>query len=346
MGAAPGRLVISFDFELFWGVRDSTTLERYGPNILGVREAIPRLLETFAKHGIRATWGTVGFLFFDDKDELLAHLPEIRPAYADRGLSPYAALLEIGPDEKRDPYHFGLSLVRQIRQCPGQEIGTHTFSHFYCLESGQDAAAFRADLEAARRAARRIGVQLQSITFPRHQINDGYLAMCRELGLIAYRGQPRSWLHDPYGRRRPLRRALRLADSYVAISGHNRGRARRGPGGMINVPASRFLRPFAPRLAPLEGLRLHRLSAEMRGAAQDGAIYHLWWHPHNFGRNLDENFAVLDRLVATFRELALEHGMQASTMAEAAALAAAPEGSGAAAFGQGPAAADSGRAGA
>ena len=322
MGAAAGRLVISFDFELFWGVRDSTTLDRYGPNILGVREAIPRLLEVFEKHGIRATWGTVGFLFFDDKDELLAHLPEVRPDYADRRLSPYEALFEIGPDEKRDPYHFGLSLIRQILACPGQEIGTHTFAHYYCLEAGQDAAAFRADLRAARRAAERIGVRLKSITFPRHQINDGYLGTCRELGLIAYRGQPRSWMHDPYERRMPLRRALRLADSYVDISGHNGGRARRGPGGMIDVPASRFLRPFAPRLAPLEGLRLRRLTGEMRRAAQGGAIYHLWWHPHNFGRNMDENFAVLDRLVATFRELALEHGMQASTMAEVAELVA------------------------
>jgi hypothetical protein len=132
----------------------------------------------------------------------------------------------------------------------------------------------------------------------------------------------------------PLRRALRLADSYLAISGHNGGRARRGPGGMIDVPASRFLRPFTPRLAALESLRLRRLTGEMRRAARDGAIYHLWWHPHNFGRNMDENFAVLDRLVATFRELALEHGMQTSTMAEVAEPAlAAPEEAGAAAPG-------------
>jgi len=329
VGGGPGRLVISFDFELFWGVRDSTTLERYGPNILGVREAIPRLLETFERHGIRATWGTVGLLFFDDRDELLAHLPEVRPDYADPRLSSFAAIRDIGPDEKRDPYHFGLSLIRKILACPGQEIGTHTFSHYYCLEAGQDEAAFRADLGAARRAAERIGVQLRSITFPRHQINDGYLGTCRELGLIAYRGQPRSWMHDPYGRRMPLRRALRLADSYVAVSGHESGRARRGPGGMIDVPASRFLRPFTPRLAPLENLRLRRLTGEMRRAAQGGAIYHLWWHPHNFGLNMDANFAVLDRLVATFRELALEHGMQASTMAEVAEPVAAPEGAGA-----------------
>ena len=293
MGATSGRLVISFDFELFWGVRDATTLEKYGSNILGVRAAVPRLLDVFEKYGIRATWSTVGFLFFDDKDELLAHLPDVRPQYADRRLSPYRAVSRIGRDEKSDPYHFGLSLIRRLQDCPGQEIGTHTFSHYYCLAAGQDEAAFRADLAAARRAAERIGVQLKSITFPRHQINGAYLRTCRDLGLIAFRGHARSWMHDPDRRKTPLRRALRLADSYVPILGPDGVRPALDPSGLIDVPASRFLRPFSPRLRSLEGLRFRRIADAMRRAARAGAIYHLWWHPHNFGANMDENFAML-----------------------------------------------------
>jgi hypothetical protein len=35
---------ISLDFELFWGMRDITTLKDYGSNILGGREAIPKIL--------------------------------------------------------------------------------------------------------------------------------------------------------------------------------------------------------------------------------------------------------------------------------------------------------------
>jgi hypothetical protein len=318
MVASPGRFVISFDFELFWGVRDSTTLARYGRNILGVRDAVPRLLDLFERYGVRSTWGTVGFLFFDDKDELLAHVPEITPRYLDPRLSPYAAIPEIGENEQSDPYHFGLSLIRQIMGCPGQEIGTHTFSHYYCLEPGQDENAFRADLQAAKRAAARLGITLRSITFPRHQIN--YLQTCREAGLTAFRGQPRAWMHDPNERRRPARRALRLADSYLPLSGHNARRATRRPSGMIDVPASRFLRPFAPRLSALEDLRLRRISRGMRQAAASGAIYHLWWHPHNFGTHLEANLAMLHRILEVFRELALEQGMQASTMAEIADL--------------------------
>jgi peptidoglycan/xylan/chitin deacetylase (PgdA/CDA1 family) len=318
MVASLGRFVISFDFELFWGVRDSTTLARYGRNILGVRDAVPRLLELFDQYGVRSTWGTVGFLFFDDKEELLAHLPDTRPRYLDPRLSPYAAISEIGQNEQSDPCHFGLSLIRQIKGCPGQEIGTHTFSHYYCLEPGQDESAFRADLEAAKRAALRQGISLRSITFPRHQIN--YLRTCRDAGLIAFRGQSRAWMHDPNQRKQPTRRALRLADSYLPLSGPNAGRATRRPSGMVDVPASRFLRPFAPRLSALEGLRLRRIAGGMRQAAATGAIYHLWWHPHNFGAHLEDNLAMLRGVLDVFRELALEHGMQANTMAEAADL--------------------------
>jgi Polysaccharide deacetylase len=320
MSAVAGRFVISFDFELFWGVRDTTSLDRYGPNILGVREAVPRLLELFERHGVHATWGTVGLLFFDDKEELLASLPDVRPRYADPRLSPYAAIADIGPDEKSDPYHFGRSLIRRIIGCPGQEIGTHTFSHYYCLAAGQDEAAFRADLSAARRAAERLGVALRSITFPRHQINDAYLSACRELGLIAFRGQPGARGHDPLRRNAPLRRAWRFADSYLSLSGSNARSPARTPSGMIDVPSSRFLRPFAPRLSALEPLRLGRIVGEMRRAARAGALYHLWWHPHNFGTNIDQNLAMTGRILATFRELALEYGMQASTMGEVADL--------------------------
>jgi hypothetical protein len=128
-------------------------------------------------------------------------------------------------------------------------------------------------------------------------------------------------MHDPDQRKTPARRALRLTDSYLPLSGHNARRATRVPSGMIDVPASRFLRPFSPRLSPLEGMRFGRIARGMRQAAAEGAIYHLWWHPHNFGAHLDENFAMLRRILGTFRELALEHGMQANTMAEVAEFA-------------------------
>ncbi len=39
----PGGFVISLDFVLLWGVRDSRTISENGANILGARKAVPRL---------------------------------------------------------------------------------------------------------------------------------------------------------------------------------------------------------------------------------------------------------------------------------------------------------------
>lgn len=53
-----GTLLISLDFELFWGVLDCHTYDSYGKNVLGGRNAIPKLLElfknmVFMQHGQR-----------------------------------------------------------------------------------------------------------------------------------------------------------------------------------------------------------------------------------------------------------------------------------------------------
>ena len=152
--ASSGGFVISLDFELMWGVRDQVTIAQYGPNVLGVRQAIPSLLELFGRKQIACTWATVGLLFFDHKDDLEIALPKVRPQYRNQKLSPYPDISRLGRTESDDPYHFGLSLIRQIAATPNQEVATHTFSHYYCLEEGQTLEAFEADLQAAIAAAR------------------------------------------------------------------------------------------------------------------------------------------------------------------------------------------------
>jgi hypothetical protein len=112
----PGVFTVSLDFELYWGIRDKIDLETCAPRLLGARDVIPRLLDMFARSGVHVTWATVGLLFFDDKDELLAHLPALAPGYADRRLSPYDDVRRIGPNERQDPYHYARSLVRRIAQ--------------------------------------------------------------------------------------------------------------------------------------------------------------------------------------------------------------------------------------
>ena len=68
----------------------------------------------------------------------------------------------------------------------------------------------------------------------------------------------------------------------------------------------------------MENLRLRRILKGMEHAARHGEVFHLWWHPHNFGANLAENMAVLRRIAEHFRHLQARYGMQSLSMAEVA----------------------------
>jgi peptidoglycan/xylan/chitin deacetylase (PgdA/CDA1 family) len=317
----PGIFVISLDFELLWGVWDVTTKEKYGSNILGVKQVIPALLNLFAQYNFKATFATVGFLFAKNKDELTRYLPTELPAYAQDNYNVYATeLSEMGFDENDDPYHFGYSLFEKLKQSP-HEISTHTFSHYYCLEAGQTAAAFNADIEAAKKIAALHNITLHSIVFPRNQVNPDYLAVLKDNGIAIYRGNPTSWIYKP---RRleaevPLIRLLRLMDTYLPISGANTHVLTKTNSLMVNIPASRFLKPYNKGLAWLEKLKLNRILNEMTHAAKKGELYHLWWHPHNFGVNTEKNIATLNKILAHYKFLQDKYSFTNCTMQEAAA---------------------------
>jgi Polysaccharide deacetylase len=314
-----GTLIISLDFELHWGVRDVKTVEQYRENLLGVRLAVPAILATFAEHEIHATWATVGFLFFSRRSDLVCALPVERPQYEDPRLSPYREINGIGNDEDADPFHFGRKLLEQIQSDPHQEIATHTFSHYCCLEPKQSVAAFRADLAAAAKAAADFGILVKSIVFPRNQYNRDHLQVCGEFGLRAFRGNFQSWLYRPrvQSEQTFAVRAARLLDSYLNLSSHNCYTLPDAIGGVpINLPASRFLRPYNASAPGAQALQERRIKSDLTYAARHGLVYHLWWHPHNFGSDLARNIGGLRRILAHFRLLRERYGMQSMSMAE------------------------------
>lgn len=314
-----GCLVVSLDFELYWGVRDVRTIESYKDNLLAVRQVVPALLNLFHEYDIHATWATVGFLFFQSREHLLSGLPEKLPHYTNYRLSPYNHLKEIGRDEKEDPFHYAASLIKLIASSANQEVASHTFSHYYCLEEGQDIETFRHDLQAAIDAAKRYQLKVDSLVFPRNQFNSKYLSVCNELGFQAYRGNESSWIYRPKSRadESVIRRAVRLLDAYVNISGHNCYSLDSASNELpLNIPSSRFLRPFSKKLRFLEPLRMRRILRDLEHAAKNGLIYHLWWHPHNFGANTDENLSFLKTIFDYYKTLKTTYGMESLNMGD------------------------------
>lgn len=319
-----GVFVISLDFELHWGVRDHLSIDQYKRNLLGVREAVPAMLALFREFDIHATWATVGFLFFESKQELLRAVPTVVPEYANPVLSPYADLDRIGANEQEDPFHFAPNLIREIQRTPGQEIASHTFSHYYCLENGQDRRAFEADMKAAQAAAARFGIVLQSLVLPRNQVNMEYLPVLRDAGFRCYRGDAPGWFVRGVAKEREskIRRLLRLADAYVPIRRSTTFTIEDcGSEAPANVAASRYLRPWTAGSSKLDFLLVRRICRELTEAAERGRVYHLWWHPHNFGADPRENIARMRRILDHFSKLRQSRGLRSLSMNEVADLA-------------------------
>ncbi len=317
-----GKFIISLDFELYWGVRDVQTIEQYGKHILGVHTMMPALLETFRKNNIKATFSAIGFLFFETREEMLANLPDRLPRYVNKNLSPYEGHFEkVGANFNTDLYHYAPQLIKLLQQYPEQEIGSHTFSHYYCLEAGQNPEDFRADLKQAIKAASKYNITLTSLVFPRNQFNESYISICDELGIICYRGNEHHWIYRAKsGENESLfRRAARLLDSYLNISGYNcytdDFMKSRYP---VDIPASRFLRPYSHTLRIFEKIRLKRIKSAMTHAAKNNLTYHLWWHPHNFGINQQKNFSFLDSLLIHYQYLHRKYNFSSYTMSELA----------------------------
>lgn len=309
-------LVISLDFELFWGVADSTSIARYRDNVEGEWTAIPRMLEIFKRYKVQATWATVGMLMCHNYKHWCEMRPAILPSYLRRHLSTYMLGTVVRDNPK---LFFALPLVKRILETPGQELATHTYSHFYCGEDGVTPEQFVADLECAQRIAKELGVHQRSLVFPRNQMPFEFVAALRHVGVDCYRGNPNHWIyrsghHTPAG---IAGRAARFADAWLPISGNQCSR-QEVVCGVVNVPASLFLRPWSSYLSGLEPLRLMRLKRSMTYAARTGRICHLWWHPHNFGVNLEQNLSVLEALLKHFLTLKDQYGMSSMNMGTAA----------------------------
>jgi hypothetical protein len=231
----------------------------------------------------------------------------------------------VGENGTDDPYHYGSHLVEKIIQTPHQELASHTFSHYYCIDGSKNGEAiFAADCATFKKASARFNRTVTSIVFPRNQTTPWALNVCKDAGLTAYRGTPEHFLYTAKGESAQTNiflRALRLLDAYINISGHHTYTLHsvndeHTP--ITNVPASRFLRPHSSRLSFLEPLRVKRIKDSMTHAAQHNEIYHLWWHPHNFGINRKENLAHLLEILEHYRFLKDTYGMGSATMQEAA----------------------------
>ncbi len=317
-----GCFVISLDFELLWGQLDQKSFFSYGKNVLKGREVIPNILSLFEKYGIHATWAVVGFLATDDKEDLVRYSPSIKPSYTNVLSSSYNYLDMVDGDETTSPLFFGSSIVKKILKTKNQEIGTHTFSHYYCLEDGANIESFCQDLLASKKVIKeKYGVDVISLVFPRNQSLPTYIEHLKELGINVWRGNPIGYSLSKNAFKRFVDKVTRFADTYIPICGHLCFDYPKKEFGTICVNASRFLRPYNKHLFFLEWMKIKRIKGQMKYAAKKKKMFHLWWHPHNFGSNPKKMLKQLESILSYYSALRQKYGFESRTMNEFACSA-------------------------
>ena len=313
-----GKFVISLDFELHWGFFDNRTLEDCRSQLLNINTVIDKLLQMSKEYNTSITFATVGMLFAKDKETVLDYVPKLKPNYTNKALDSYELLR--GIEQKDQVIYFAQELVKNIENDPLHEVGTHTFCHYYCHEKGQNIQDFKADIESAIAIAKALNIETKSIVFPRNQVQQDYLKVCENLGIETYRGN--CWFNFNNDARKLILKEyglilLRVVDSYFNISGSNSFKLKdhnTKDAKLINIPASRFLRPYNSRLKFIESLKVRRIKKAMTKAAKRNEVYHLWWHPHNFANNIEENFKNYSSILKHYKKLNVKYNFESITM--------------------------------
>lgn len=318
-----GSLVISLDFELLWGILDHKDLSKEMDRILGVHKVVPKLLDVFQQFDIHATWGIVGMLANQDFKNWENNFPAVFPTYEENSRSPYERIKDLSTI---DPSClFAPDLIKLIKDAPYQEIGMHTYSHYYCCEPGQTKEAFNCDLIKEIEVLSSYSTELESLIFPRNQFNDDYADILKQNNVNNYRGNESSWCYQPCSsdeNRQWIRRGVRLIDMYMSVSGHNcfHYSEIKDKHGLNNIRSSRLLRPYSRALRLLEPIRMKRIKSQMKYAAKHNCVFHLWWHPHNFGVNMEKNIENLKSLLSYYLILKEQYGMRSMNMEEIGGL--------------------------
>lgn len=314
-----GVFCISLDYEKYWGISDVKNIEE-AKDIMQVESIISKILILFRHYEIHATWSTVGLLAYPSIKSLLDENFEPIP-YQNKDYSTFPINAQKYGDLDPDLL-LGRTEILDIIDQPHQELASHTFSHYYCVEEGHSSAEFEKDCERMQQIARDLEIKWNSIVFPRNQVADDCLKISAEYGFRAYRGnqENRFWKNSSYEDESFFKKLGRVTDAYFKISKTNSFPIHelKSNKGLINIVANRFLRPYSGKKW-LEKRKLKTIKNEMFKAARNHHVYHLWWHPHNFSANPKESLEQLEEILAYALVLHRKFNFKSMNMGEIAA---------------------------
>jgi peptidoglycan/xylan/chitin deacetylase (PgdA/CDA1 family) len=287
-GSDTGTFVISLDTELAWGTFDTKkgynaleTAYRRTPNI--VRE----LCSFFETYEISATWAVVAHLF---KDCCGRHdLPEVKLDWIDDWYGSLPCLNGMDTDLWHAP-----EVLEAIQSCSiSQEVGLHGYSHLILGADGCSREVAEQEVKAAIDVLNSHDISPSSFVFPRNKI--GHLDVLADAGIEVVRGHDRVWFEE-----RELPRSVRKPFRFVneALSWTPPVTTPREQSGLVEIPGSQAFRPFHDgwQFSPKQ-TRVKRAKKGLDAAAKTGKIFHLRFHPFDFGFEPDRMLGLLEQVL-------------------------------------------------
>lgn len=311
-----GRFLISLDLELLWGLAgwNQEQIAKYIPNVENSINVLTKILEILKEYNVKVTIGYVGAMRFSSKDDFLQFVSFKKPVYDYEPYSSYNSIVPLIDTVYNKDLFFCPNVISSLEKNELVELASHTYSHFYCLEDGVTIENFKVDLASMKK----LDPKLKTIIFPRNQVNNEMLSLCKEYGFTHFRDK---FDHNLYRTEKTQSRynikgALRLIDAYVDISGNQTFQSIDKKNGLKAIPESAFLRPYSSSLSFMEKMKVEKIKRMMTKAANTNSSYHVWWHPHNFGQNMSENLHILDQICQHYTELHRHLGFQSKFISD------------------------------
>ena len=286
-----GIFVLSLDFEMMWGsIFNKNVYNGYATRCKNIEYILEGVMNKIQEYDIHATWATVGGIACSSKEEAceLAS-PRISDPYGELSL---IDTIKDFPDSLF-PKYFDPAFVKKISETPGQELATHTFSHFYLDEHSDRYQKLDDEIKASKTIFNKFNNQVNSIVMPKNQCDNEMLNILAKNQIYIFRGPQVSSFFE----KSKHRRIYRFLDAYFPICGSSLYSLKDiYNNGFYNVRASRFFRFYFSKLKFFEFLKLIRVKREIRKCAKKKLVYHLWFHPHNLGTNVNKNLRTLTNL--------------------------------------------------
>lgn len=296
--------VISIDCEMKWGTHQHLP-QSYDKNFMNIEKIIEDTLDLFQQYGISATWAIVPLMISFSVDELVDSYPRTKSLDAIIKNKKLFDDMTINPQ-----YYFIPSLLKMVNNTRFQSIGLHGYTHTQIDDQIMTLKVFDSELKASKEIFKKNNLSHpKSFIFPSNVIDNDYVEILSNNSIQIFRSASKDLSNNLVGRY--FSRLNRKLDSYVQISSSKSG-------DIINInnvastTGTRFLRPVSNNLQLFFSVK--RIKSEMLKFAQNGQCYHLWWHPHNFGKYTNLNFSMLREILTYYAFLRKTYGMKSLSM--------------------------------